>query len=291
MTDLPTARPPTTTPTPPVAPLPPGACDAHVHMVADDYRLWHKRVENPAPGGFEDWITRLEAHLDQLGFERVVVVHSILYGGDNAVTRDSVARLGRYRARGIGLVTDAATDAELDALADAGVSGIRLNYVHGGLLSWEGVQALGPRLAERGLHVQMLIHTHRHMLEIADAVRELPVPVVFDHIGWPELNLGVQEPGFDCLRGLVGDGRAYAKLSGLYRLEGAPYAMAAEFAHALVTASPDHCLWGSDWPHIMLAEAAQPDAGQLLNRFLDTVTSAEQRRRILADAPARLYGF
>lgn len=291
MTNLPMAAPPTDTPEPPCQALPAGACDAHVHMVADDYPLWEKRVEDPAPGGIDDWITRLERHLDQLGFDRVVIVHSILYGGDNAVTLDTVARLGRTRARGIGLVTDAATDAELDALVAAGVAGIRLNYVHGGILSWDGVQAMAPRLAERGLHVQMLLHTDRHMQDIAETVRNLPVPVVFDHIGWPDLQMGVSDPGFQTLLRLVAEGAAYVKLSGLYRVEGAPYDKASEFARALSDTNPDHCLWGSDWPHIMLADAVQPDAGRLLNVFLDTVTSAEARRRILVDAPQRLYRF
>ena len=286
------AQPPAPRPSPPGVVLPPGACDTHVHMLADDARfpLWPGRVEDPAPGRLEDWVGRLRLHLDTLGLQRVVVVHSILYGGDNAVTLAALRALGG-RARGIGLVTDDAGEADLDALAQAGIVGIRLNYVHGGILTWAGVKRLAPMLAERGMHVQMLMNAHRHMAELAEDVRRMPVPVVFDHIGWPDLAAGVPEPGFATLRALVADGAAHVKLSGIYRLCDAPYDAAAAHVAALAEANPDRCLWGSDWPHIMLAGAKMPDAGQLLNAFLATVTGEDARRRILVDGPAGLYGF
>ncbi|MDD9718428.1 amidohydrolase family protein [Dinoroseobacter sp. PD6] len=290
MTRLPQAAPPTAHPTPPRAPVPEGACDAHVHMVADDMPLWDGRVEDPAPGTLAQWTARLETHLDALDMARVVIVHSILHGGDNRVTTAAVAALGD-RARGIGLVRDGASDAELAALAQAGVVGVRLNYVHGGILSWAGVREMAPRLAAHGMHVQMLMNAHRHMAELAADVRTLPVPVVFDHIGWPDLAAGPDEPGFAALRALVADGAAHVKLSAPYRLCDAPYDRAAEAIAALVAANPDRCLWGSDWPHLMLAEAQPPDAGALLNAFFDAVPSEDARRRILVDTPAALYGF
>lgn len=287
---MPTALPPVARPTPPDARIPAGACDAHVHMIADDFPLWEGRVEDPAPGTLVDWVSRLETHLDTLGMARVVVVHSILYGGDNGVTRAAVAALGD-RARGIGLVRDGAPDADLAALADAGIKGVRLNYVHGGILSWEGVRAMAPRLAAHGLHVQMLMNAHRHMADLAPDVRGLGVPVVFDHLGWPDLASGIAEPGFEILRQLVAEGAAYVKLSAPYRLCPAPYDAACAAITALVAANPDRCLWGSDWPHIMLADAAQPDAGALLNAFLAAVPSTQNRQRILTDTPAALYDF
>lgn len=290
----PHAEMPVAVPQSPDRPLPPGACDAHIHMVAapGEFDLWDGRVEDPAPGlDFEGWIALYERHMATLGLDRVVIVHSILYGADNAVTKAAVARLGRDRARGIGLVTDAATDAELDALAEAGLSGVRLNYVHGGVLSWAGVTAMADRLKARGLHVQMLMNAHRHMAELDDGVRSMPVDVVFDHIGWPDVAAGPDEPGFQRLLALLAGGRAWVKLSGLYRLAGAPYEATDALVAALVAANPERCLWGSDWPHLMLADAQMPDAGVLLNALLRVVTDAATRKRILVDNPAQLYGF
>ncbi|MCR9121115.1 MAG: amidohydrolase family protein [Phyllobacteriaceae bacterium] len=290
----PHAEMPVAVPQSPDWPLPPGACDAHIHMVAapGEFALWEGRVEDPAPGlDFEGWVALYEQHMQALGLERVVIVHSIFYGADNSVTAAAVARLGRGRARGIGLVTDAATDADLDALAEAGLCGVRLNYVHGGVLSWAGVTAMADRLKARGLHVQMLMNAHKHMAELDDGVRAMPVDVVFDHVGWPDVAAGPEEPGFKRLLGLLADGKAWVKLSGLYRLTGAPYEATDALVAALIDANPERCLWGSDWPHLMLADAQMPDAGDLLNAFLRVVTDEATRHRILVDNPARLYGF
>ena len=280
-------------PDPPSAPRtapPPGACDAHVHMLARDYPLWDERAEDPAPGGFDDWMARLERHLDRLGMDRVVIVHSILHGDDNAVTTDAVRRLAD-RARGIGLVRDGAAEAELDALAAAGLVGVRVNTVHGGILSWDGVKRLAPALAARGMHVQVLTRADRDLPGLAADIRAMGVPVVIDHLGWPDLDAGTAEPGFETLRRLVADGVAHVKLSAPYRRCDAPYDAAAAHVAALASANPERCLWGSDWPHIMLADATPPDAGVLLDAFHDAVTSEADRRAILVDGPARLYGF
>ena len=86
-----------------------------------------------------------------------MIVHSILYGTDNGVTVAALDRLGDG-FRGIGLLPDSASEADLDQFAEWNMAGVRLNYVHGGVLSWDGVQAMAPRLAARNLHVQMLMH-------------------------------------------------------------------------------------------------------------------------------------
>ncbi|MBM7066170.1 amidohydrolase [Actibacterium sp. 188UL27-1] len=287
----PVALPPFDVPSSPNFEVPPLACDSHLHMVADDFPLSLTRVEDPAPGTFEKWVERLERHHKQMGLSRRIIVHSILYGADNALTLASIDALGRDVTRGIGLVPDDAPATDLDPLVAGGVVGVRLNYVHGGVLSWSGVQALAPALAKRGMHVQMLVHTHQHMVELADHIRDLPVPVCFDHMGWPDLSLGPGEPGFQALCQLLAEGLAWVKLSAPYRLCDAPYKAAAPFARALLAANPERCLWGSDWPHLMLADAGLPDAGVLLNLLPDWAPDAATRMRILVDNPAQLYGF
>ncbi len=290
---MPVSQPPIDPPSSPAAALPDGACDTHFHMLAGpaDFPLWESRAEDPAPGrDFDAWLDTYRTHAATLGLTRGVVVHSILYGTDNRITLEAARRLGPG-TRAICLVTDEATDGDLDLLADNACTGIRLNYVHGGVLSWEGVRAMAPRLAARGLHVQMLMNAHKHMAEIADDVAKLPVPVVFDHIGWPDLAAGPAEPGFQALCRLLADGHAWVKLSGIYRLCPAPYDAADAHVAALVAANPERCLWGSDWPHIMLADAQTPDSGALLHAFLRAVPDAATQKRILVDNPAGLYGF
>ncbi len=291
MSTLPHARPPNDPPVAPLTAAPHGAWDAHFHLVAGatEFPLWDGRVENPAPGpDLDDWIAIFRRHLETLGFSRGVIVHSILYGADNSVTLEALRRLGRNFV-GVGLVRDGASASDLDQLADAGVKAIRLNYVHGGVLTWQGALDLAPMLADRGMHIQMLMNAHKHMAELEPGVRACPVPVVFDHLGWPDLAAGTQEPGFDALRGLVADGAAYVKLSAPYRLCHAPYDGADAHVAALAAANPERCLWGSDWPHLMLADADKPDAGQLIDAFARAVPDAETRRRILVDTPSALF--
>lgn len=264
--------------------LPPGAADCHAHLIGDDFALWDGRVEDPPPGPLDAWVARYRAHLDRLGFQRGVVVHSILYGADNAITVQACRLLGPGFA-GIGLITDDATGADLDALVAANIRGVRLNYVHGGVLSWAAMCRLAPALAERGLHVEMLAHSHLHLAEIAPQLARLPVDIVFDHCAWPDMAGLKNDPGQDALRRLLGAGRAWVKLSALYRFGGT-----ADLLRALVAANPERCLWGSDWPHLMLNGVAMPDAGALLNDALAAIDPA-RHRAIFCDNPARLYGF
>jgi len=268
--------------------VPKGAWDAHVHLVAgDDFPLWDGRVEDPASGlDLDGWLGVFQRHLDTLGFERAVIVHSILYGDDNSVTLEAIRRLGPH-IRGVGLVRDGATGQDLDRLYAAGIRAVRLNYVHGGVLTWDGAQTMAPMLADRGMHIQMLAFADQHVPGLADDVRACPVPVVFDHFGWPDLT--AVSDGFKQLVELVAEGAAFVKLSAPYRVSDAPYVHADGHIAMLAKANPKRCLWGSDWPHLMLADARKPDAGALFDAFSRAVPDADMRQTILVDTPQSLF--
>ena len=286
----------------PTAPLPPkavdhpikapqNACDTHVHILAgpDELPLWDGRTQDPAQS-FEEYLDGYRAHLSALGITRGVIVHSIFYGTDNAVTVKAVNAMGAGFA-GVGLLPDDATDAELDQFAAWGMRAVRLNYVHGGVLTWDGAKAMAGRLADRGLHIQMLMNADKHMPEIAPDLASLPVPVVFDHLGWPDLKAGPREPGFQLLCNALAQGHAYIKLSALNRLQSAPYDSTDPLVACLVDANVDRVLWGSDWPHIMLNGAEMPASGALWEAFHRSVPSAKDREKILVQNPERLYNF
>ncbi len=286
----------------PIAPLPPApvptthappnACDTHVHLLAapGELPLFEGRTEDPAQP-YAAYLAGYKAHLAALGITRGVIVHSIFYGLDNTVTINAVRDMGPG-FKGIGLLPDEATDADLDRFVDWNLAGVRLNYVHGGVLTWDGARAMAPRLADRGLHIQMLCHADQHMETLAPDIAACPVPVVFDHVGWPtDLSAGPDTPGFQALCRLLAEGHAYVKLSGLYRLANAPYAETDRFVQALVAANPERCLWGSDWPHIMLNGAEMPPANALWDAFHRAVPDAATRHHILVQNPAQLYRF
>jgi len=280
--------------TAPARRAPEGACDTHVHMLGapSDARLWDGRVEDPAEGwNFRDYIAAYRAQMTTLGTTHTVIVQSILYGTDNGLAARTIDTLGRETTRGIGLVTDTATEDQLDDLQSEGFEGVRLNYVHGGVLSWDGVEAMAPRLADRGLHVQMLLQADRHMAELAPRIAAMPVPVVLDHLGWPDLSKGVDEPGFRALLDLMEHGHVWVKLSAPYRFCATPFEAADAHVAAMLAANPLRCLWGSDWPQIMLGGAKRGAAGALLDAFDRVCPDDEVRQAVLVDNPARLYGF
>ena len=293
MSELPAGMAPADRPKVPSTMPPPGSCDCHVHMLGGeaDFRLSERRAEDPARDrGFEGWLDLFRTHLDTLGIGRGVIVQSILYGSDNEITVEAVRRLGS-EFRGIGLVADDAGDDAIERLAGRRMKGVRLNFVDKGTMSWEGAKRIAPKLAARNMHIQMLLRCEDHLGEIEADIRALPVPLVIDHIGLPDPDRGMQAPGFRTLLGLVEDGAVYVKLSGLYRVTDAPWEAADPFVAALVEANPDRCLWGSDWPHLLLGDAQMPDAGQLLDTFFRVVTRSEHRQKILVETPEALYGF
>jgi predicted TIM-barrel fold metal-dependent hydrolase len=279
-------------PVAPKRPLPKGACDAHVHLVAGrgDFALWDGRVENPAPGpNFNQWLSLYRQHLEKMGFDHSIIVHSILYGTDNSVTVEAVRRMGDG-FKGVGLLPDGAPEVQMDQFVDWNMCAVRLNYVHGGVLTWDGARAMAPALAERGLHIQMLCHADQHLEELAPAIEALPVPLVLDHIAWPTQGLNPQSPGIDTLCDLLKGGKVWVKLSALYRMCNAPYDEAAALVERLIQANPERCLWGSDWPHLMLNGVDMPQAVTALDALDDVATDA-QRHAILVSNPNKLFGF
>jgi 2-pyrone-4,6-dicarboxylate lactonase len=123
--------------------------------------------------------------------------------------------------------------------------------------------------------------------EILPRVAAMRVPLVIDHLAMPQ---GAADPAFDTLLGHFRDGNAWIKAT-LCRVPrgGSGYDVLRPLQDRLVAANPDRVLWGSDWPYVRMEPA--PDAGAMLDLFLDWLGDATLARRILVDNPARLFGF
>ena len=285
--------------------LPPGACDAHVHVFGpgETFPWSPSRVYTPGDASVES----LLAHQTALKLSRVVVVHPSPYGTDNACTLDALRRLGA-RARGVAVIDPTTiTDAELVAMQDVGIRGCRANLQTGGVsdpnASWDILRRLRDRISPLGWHVQ--VFTSLAVIEaLHDRLKDFGVMLVVDHFGGAKSALGIGQPGFAALLSLVAKGQAHVKLSAAYRVsdqQGAADVL--PLARALISANPDAMLWGSDWPHPggakregALRDEIEPfhvvDDGAALNRLATWVDGdATQLRRILVDNPARLYGF
>jgi G3E family GTPase len=66
------------------------------------------------------------------------------------------------------------------------------------------------------------------------------------------------------------------------------FADADALAQALIAQAPDRIIWGSDYPHLSFADNSSVELFNLLGRWTH---SAQVRRQILVDTPARLFGF
>lgn len=276
----------------PGKPVPARSCDTHAHVFSHHkrYPFSHDRTYTPPEASLDEY---LELHRI-LGIERGVLVQPSVYGTDNSLHLNALRQLREqgHEYRGVCVVKPEITMAQLEDLHEAGFRGVRMNLLFRGGLQWKDVQGLAERIVALGWHLQFLIDVS-NCDDIMDRVADLPVPVVFDHMGHMPAALGVNEPGFRKLLELLESERAWVKLSGSYRLTGQkrhPYPDVTVIAQALVEANSYRCLWGSDWPHPHFP-GMMPDDTDLLDDLSVWVRAPEIRERILVSNPSRLYGF
>jgi predicted TIM-barrel fold metal-dependent hydrolase len=284
--------------------VPAGACDCHTHIHGDPakFPFFEGRVYTPEPASPEEMAALHKA----LRIERVVIVTPSVYGTDNSAALFGIKARGAT-ARGVAVIDEKTPEADLDAMNQVGIRGIRLNLATGGVndpsVGRPRFQAAVERVKNRNWHVQ-LFTTLSMISAIKDLVVAAPVPVVFDHFGGAQGELGVEQPGFSDLLELVKSGKAYVKISGAYRASklGPDYPDSAPLARALIAANSDRIVWGTDWPHpnsvtppgkqpTDLTPLFQIDDGRLLNQLPVWAPDAAIRQKILVDNPARLYGF
>ena len=281
----------------PAYPVPEHACDAHFHVFGPQDRY-------PYGAGlrYKPPYEPLEAYLKlarRIGFERFVFVQPSAYGFDNSCMFDAMRQLDASSRRGVvDLDETSAPDRILADWQELGVRGIRVN--------------ISPvRKPEAGLAASMVPHISRltalarelswHLdfltpgwlvSELMPTLRELPVEFSVAHFGLFPAKDGVKQPGFQEFLSLVGDGsrRCWVKLTGIYRFSTAPgFADVKPFAEALIATAPEQLIWGSDFPHLSFHDRV--GTIQLYNQLAEWAPDAATRKLILADNPARLFGF
>ena len=271
--------------------LPQGATDCHAHVFGEraKYGYADNRLYTPPPGVL---LPQYLAMLKAIGFTRGVMVHTGVHGTDNRVIVDAMNEVnakGEIQLRAIALLREDVTDNELEVLDKAGVRGFRANLVAKIGVQFEAARKLAARVAPLGWHAQFLMDVENFpdLDRIADAY---PCEMVIDHMGRPEVEKGVNAPGFQALIRALKNGRAWSKLSAPYRTSRAPipYDDLTPFAHALVAAAPGRLLFGTDWPHVMM-EGEMPNTGTLVQRLAVWVPNEPVRNKILVDNPGRLY--
>ncbi len=269
---------------------PPGAVDAHCHVFGpgDEFPYAPERKYTPCDAGKD----LLFATRDFLGLSRNVVVQATCHGADNRAMVDAL-HAANGLARGVATITPGISDDELKALDEAGVRGVRFNFVKRLVDPKPDAyyMSLVDRIAPLGWHVVVYFEA-ADLAERWGFFTSLPTTVVVDHMGRPDVTKSLDGPEFGLFIKLMAEHRnVWSKVSGPERLSvsGPPtYDDFVPFARHVVESFPDRVLWGTDWPHPNL-KSHMPDDGALVDLIPRVAPTAELQHRLLIENPMRLY--
>src|SRR6476469_5441678 len=162
---------------------PANACDCHMHIYDGD------RFPPARPGPQSRMqenaaVAQYRLLQKRLGTTRTVIVTPAAYVTANRVTLDAIEQLGRANARGVAVVHPTVTDAELKALADGGIRGIRFTVFdpRSAAVSIDMIEPLAKRVADLNWHIQIHMLADQ-IVENAALLEGLSTQVVFDHLG------------------------------------------------------------------------------------------------------------
>ena len=277
-------------PSKPVFVPPPGAVDAHCHVFGPGATFPYARERKYTPCDASK--EHLWALRDYLGFERNVIVQATCHGADNRAVVDALRASGG-RAQGVATVKADINDAQLREMHEAGVRGVRFNFVRRLVETTphEVLAQIVRRVAPFGWHVVIYFEA-ADLPELYGFIASLPTTVVIDHMGRPDVTKSVDGPEFGLLIRMMRDhSNIWSKVTCPDRLSksGPPgYEDVVPFARRLVDTFPDRVLWGTDWPHPNL-KLHMPDDGRLVDFIPRIATTPDLQRRLLIDNPMRLY--
>ncbi|MER6093348.1 amidohydrolase family protein [Streptomyces bluensis] len=283
-------------PSKPAFTLPPGSVDAHCHVFGPQatFPFAPERKYTPCDASRE----QLFALRDHLGISRNVIVQATCHGADNSAMVDAVRASGG-RARGIATVRPDITDGELRRLDEAGVRGVRFNFLKRlvNTAPKDDLAAIAAKIAPLGWHV-VLYFDGADLPELEDFFGSLPTPLVIDHMGRPDVTRPVGGPEFSRFLRFVDGNDVWVKVSCPERLsvtgpaalngERHAYTDVVPFSRRAIEEFPDRVLWGTDWPHPNLTDH-MPDDGLLVDHIPLVAVTPEQRHRLLVANPMRLY--
>ncbi|MFG2913093.1 amidohydrolase family protein [Kitasatospora sp. NPDC048298] len=284
-------------PSSPAHELPAGAVDAHCHVFGPGGQFPYAPERKYTPcDASRDQLFELRDHL---GFARTVVVQATCHGADNSAMVDALRASGGL-ARGVATVRPGIPDAQVRELHEAGVRGVRFNFVKRLVDAapqqdlWDVVERIRPY----GWHVVVYFEA-ADLADLREFLLSIPVPLVVDHMGRPDVTKDPHGPEFEeFLDFMRARPDIWCKVTCPERLsvsgppaldgERTAYRDVVPFARRVVEEFPDRVLWGTDWPHPNLTDH-MPDDGLLVDFVPHIAPTPELRHRLLVDNPTRLY--
>jgi 2-pyrone-4,6-dicarboxylate lactonase len=286
-----------TGPSKPTFKLPAGAVDAHCHVFGPgaEFPFAPERKYTPCDASKK----QLFALRDHLGFDKNVIVQATCHGADNSAMIDALVHSGG-KARGVATVRRSVTDQEIQSMHEAGVRGVRFNFVKR-LVDFtpkDELMEIAARIAHWGWHVVIYFEAV-DLPELIDFFTQLPTTVVVDHMGRPDVSKSVDDPEFALFERFMHEHEnVWSKVTCPERLSiKGPKALGGEqnayqdviaFARRIVQKFPTRVLWGTDWPHPNLKDH-MPDDGLLVDFIPHIAPTEHEQKLLLVDNPTRLY--
>ena len=270
--------------------LPRGAIDTQLHLYLSGFPAMPGGPELPPalPGPAE-----YRQVMQWLGVDRLVVTQGNAHQFDNGNLIACLDEMGEI-ARGVAVIGDDTSDAELEGLHTRGIRGARIMDLPGGAVGLADLTAIDSRTAAIGwmLAVQFDgsdIGSHYEKLV------SLKSNWVLDHHGKFFRGANPDGPEVETVKRLIDGGNCWFKFSGCYEssLSGGPdYADIAAVARVIAAYAPERIIWGTNFPH-NFAQTTQdyPDDAALLDISLSWLPNDAARHMALVENPETLFQF
>ena len=217
-------------------------CHAHIYETINPILGARYTPVRAAP------LTAWSQHLRAQGFKGGVIVQVSFLGTDNTELCAALAQLNHNRFAGVAVVPTSVNDDEIDRLYSSGVRGFRWNLVRGSTLpdlQKKQVRHFLEKIQQRNMHIELHLESP-YLATLINPLLDTGCTVAVDHLGLPSEPEPENDPWICAIR-------QRDDLSGLYVKFSAPYRTVFDTRpHALALQSllsPDHIVWGSDWPH------------------------------------------
>ncbi|HTA43602.1 MAG TPA: amidohydrolase family protein [Bryobacteraceae bacterium] len=289
--------------------MPAGAIDAHMHVIGpfDRFPLAPTAQYEPFPA---TWQEQKEILVDRIGFWGFVVVQATCHGTDNNVVVDALEHM-EGRAAGVASVTEDVTSGELTRLHKAGVRGVRfafLPHIASETTPADVILRIAHKIQPFGWHTDLYFLPQTWPV-MEPLIRELPTPVLIDHMGRPDVNIPVEKNEY--FQRLLELG---AKRNDIYWKATSPdrytrsarpedWAIALPFAHELIKHFSGRVVSGTDRPRPNMNTVIvtgrgnppnkMPNDGDIANNWIWPVAHKDPAilHSILVENPRKLYEF
>lgn len=270
--------------------LPAGSIDTQLHLYLPSFP--------PRPGGPDlpeglPGLAEYRQVADRLGVERFVITQGNAHQRDNGNLLAALAAAGTA-ARGVAAIDAGTPDAEIAALAAAGVVGARVMDLPGGAVGLGALEAVDARAAAAGWMIAVQFDGS-DIAEHFPRLMRLRSDWVLDHHGKFFRGAPPDGPEVALVKRLIDGGRCWFKFAGCYessRAGGPDFRDIAAVAREIAAHAPERIVWGTNFPHNMAQRTEDyPDDAALLDTVLGWFPDERGRHLALVETPERLFGF